>query len=136
MRLGVCVLMMVLTLLSGFERALIVAHFSANQAKLAAAFCINTDRPGLPCHGRCHLRKKLQQSDENESASAHRYPEPDVLTIVLLQLPIARSAKDVGPPLAAYLEQVYSAPYPEIIVPPPNGLQQSQTLSAEMKQLI
>ena len=40
-------------------------NYELNIDEITEAFCINTDKPELNCHGTCHLKKQLIQSDES-----------------------------------------------------------------------
>jgi len=38
-------------------------NYELNIDEITEAFCINTDKPELNCHGTCHLKKQLIQTD-------------------------------------------------------------------------
>ena len=40
-------------------------NYELNIEEITEAFCVNTDKPELNCHGTCHLKKQLIQSDES-----------------------------------------------------------------------
>lgn len=41
----------------------VLAWYEYNRDFIAAAFCINRDRPDLHCDGKCYLQKQLQKLD-------------------------------------------------------------------------
>ena len=40
-------------------------NYELNIDEITEAFCVNTDKPELNCHGTCHLKKQLIQADES-----------------------------------------------------------------------
>ncbi len=48
------VLLAVLCLLIGFQKALMLVHFKLNQASIEETLCINKNQPELQCHGSCY----------------------------------------------------------------------------------
>lgn len=63
MRRLLAYLLTVLLLLQSFGRELLVLHFKANQAELAARYCVNKARPRLHCDGRCYLARQLRRAE-------------------------------------------------------------------------
>ncbi|WP_299626344.1 hypothetical protein [uncultured Tenacibaculum sp.] len=41
-------------------------EYAINYDYIAKVLCINTDKPELSCNGKCHLKKKLQQQQEED----------------------------------------------------------------------
>lgn len=113
------VMMLLLSLLVGFQQAIIVMHFKFHQKKIEQALCINKNRPELGCHGSCFLRKQWKEVETKDSPSTTTYPRVDML----LMFPIACELKDlevvIETILPVYKERNYVEPYREIIVPPP-----------------
>ena len=40
-------------------------NYELNIEEITEAFCINTEKPELNCHGTCHLKKQLIQTDNS-----------------------------------------------------------------------
>lgn len=55
-----------------FTRVVIVFGFYVNQEEIAAALCVNKDKPAMQCHGQCHLAKQLQQQDKKDQQSPEK----------------------------------------------------------------
>lgn len=39
-------------------------HYQLNVDKITDLFCENTDKPEMNCHGTCHLKKQIIQTDQ------------------------------------------------------------------------
>lgn len=115
------IVMMALSLLIGFQQAVIVIHFKANQAIIEQTLCVNRNSPDVQCHGACYLKKQLQKTQDTGSPSISICHRVDVLpgsvieldgtcrTIVLINnTTILKAAR-------------YTEPCRKIFVPPPIG---------------
>ncbi|PKQ60837.1 hypothetical protein BZG02_17695 [Labilibaculum filiforme] len=49
-----------------FEVVLITVNFKINQ-EFFATICTNKDKPEMKCNGKCHLKKQIQQHEEDTS---------------------------------------------------------------------
>jgi|SRR5690606_5314718 len=119
MKKPVSVLLMVLSLLIGFQQAIIVMHFKLNQETIEQKFCVNKDRPELHCDGTCFLKKQLQKSESSDSAPAAMYPKVDMLPISLHRFEARNITVDISSIMPRYQEICYREPCREIFVPPP-----------------
>jgi hypothetical protein len=113
------VLMMVLSLLVGFQQAIIVMHFKLNQEAIEQAFCINKNKLELQCHGTCHLKKQLQETGNDDPASTGIYQRVDMLPISVTEFKAKNLAVEIRNNTPIYKEIRYIAPCREIFVPPP-----------------
>lgn len=109
------ILMINLTILIGFQPAIIVAHYTLHRAELAAAFCVNTSQPELQCEARCYLKKQLEKTGETDG---NVYPHVDLWvpgfpTLSLISTAIGDKSKHT------YRTDAYQSPYLTIAVPPP-----------------
>lgn len=52
------------------KRAIIIIHWSLNQAQIAATSCENKAKPSLNCNGKCHLKKALIQDDDKTNSNS------------------------------------------------------------------
>ena len=58
-----------MVLLAGTMSSFIIhAAFKYNQDYIIKALCVNRDKPKLQCHGKCYLKKQLEQ-DQNQNNS-------------------------------------------------------------------
>jgi len=119
MKQGLSVLLMMLSLLVGFQQTLIVMHFKLNQKLIEQKFCVNKDRPELHCDGRCFLKKQLQNSGSPDSATATMYPKVDMLPISIDGFEAKSPIAYIGRTVSYYVETSYREPCLEIFVPPP-----------------
>jgi hypothetical protein len=113
------VFLMVLSLLIGFQQAIIVMHFKLNQKAIEQKFCINKNKPTLQCHGTCFLRKQLKETVNPESAPVSIYQRVDMLPISIFEFKAKNRATDIQSKKPIYKETLYTEPYREIFVPPP-----------------
>jgi hypothetical protein len=65
-------LLLLAFLASTFSKAVIVVDFYANQEYIARNLCENRDKPMLHCCGRCLLRRRLAQQDNQDKNSPER----------------------------------------------------------------
>ncbi|SFD48754.1 hypothetical protein [Flavobacterium phragmitis] len=112
--------MIMLLLLVSFQQALIIVHFKLNQKSIEKEFCVNKTKPELQCHGKCHLKKELEKSDNNSDLE---------LTSISKKIDIVLNS-DIGffcslikeinsRKVLIYKETGQTEPCLEIFVPPP-----------------
>src|ERR1041385_5930046 len=63
------VVLSAMILLQSASLLLIDAGYNANQSYIAAALCLNRDKPQMHCDGKCFLKKELNNQQEKESSS-------------------------------------------------------------------
>lgn len=115
------VLMMVLSLLVGFQQAIIVMHFKLNQEAIEREFCVNKNTPELACHGTCHLKKQLQKAEDSEPVSLGSYQQVDMTPILFTKFKTRILIIELRNNIPIYKAIHYTEPYREIFVPPPIG---------------
>jgi hypothetical protein len=54
-----------------FNKGLLILDYYANTASFEKD-CVNKDKPMMHCCGRCQLKKKLQQEENNEKSAEQR----------------------------------------------------------------
>jgi len=119
MKRVVSVLLMVLSLIIGFQQAIIVMHFNLNQAAMEQKFCVNKNEPGLQCHGTCFLRKQLQKTGNSESTTISIYQKVDMLPALITKFEANDGVIEIPMKAPTYNEIQYKAPALEVFVPPP-----------------
>jgi hypothetical protein len=119
MKIVYSVLLMMLSLLIGFQQAIIIMHFKLNRDAIEQRYCINKNKPGLQCHGACHLKKQLQETENPESASISIYPKIDIFPVSIAAFEVKYSTIEMLNEIPVYKETRYMEPYREIFVPPP-----------------
>lgn len=119
MKIAFGVLLMVLSLLTGFQQAVTVVHFKLNQEVIEQKFCINKSKPALQCHGSCHLKKQLEETENSGATSIGIYPRIDMFTVSVTQWEIKNATTSIRNKTFIYKERFYTAPYIEVLVPPP-----------------
>jgi hypothetical protein len=53
-------------LLQNFSQVVIMVKYKIDQAYIASVLCENRDKPDMHCNGKCYLRKKLQQDEQQQ----------------------------------------------------------------------
>ena len=60
------ILLIFLTLSSGFTKLYLYAGYELNKNYIAAVLCENKAKPEMHCNGKCYLAKKLKQAEKSE----------------------------------------------------------------------
>ncbi len=112
--------MTILLLLVSFQQALLIVHFKLNQENIEQEFCVNKAKPELQCHGKCHLKKELEKSDNNsdlELASISK--NIDIILISEMEFTFHIIKELNSKKVLIYRETGQIEPILEIFVPPP-----------------
>ncbi|WP_313190074.1 hypothetical protein [Sphingobacterium sp.] len=112
-------ILMLLSVLIGFQQAIIVMHFKLNQEKIEKAYCENKNKPEMQCHGLCHLKKQLEDQENSETATLKNYPRVDMLVASDFEFILSNSDSEYNEVITAYQEVYYKEPSREIFIPPP-----------------
>jgi len=115
------VLMMALSLLIGFQQAVIVIHFKASQAIIEQTLCVNRNSPDVQCHGACYLKKQLQKTQHAGSPSVSIYHRVDVLSGAATEFDATRGTIVLTNTITLRKATRYTEPCRKIFVPPPIG---------------
>ena len=59
-------ILITIMLLQTFSKIWIVVSFKINQAQIAKTLCIKKEIKNNACQGKCHLKKQLDKTDEEE----------------------------------------------------------------------
>lgn len=74
--------MTLLTLLITMQQGIIFIHFKLNQKYIEANYCINKAQPELNCHGKCELKKEIQETtNDNPLGFTSIYQEIKLIKI-------------------------------------------------------
>ena len=65
---AVC-LLLVINLFRMMDKAYVFIDFKLNQDFIAEFLCINKEEPELKCHGKCHLKAQLDETEENSDTN-------------------------------------------------------------------
>lgn len=111
--------MTMLFLLVSFQHALIIVHFKLNQNTIEKEFCVNKTKPELQCHGKCHLKKELEKSDNTDLELTSIGKKIDIYlnSNFEFEIPIVKNIKVTK--AVIYREFELIEPYLEIFLPPP-----------------
>ncbi len=112
-------LLMLLSVLIGFQQAIIVMHFKLNQERIDKEFCENKNKPELQCHGLCHLKKQLEDQESSDTANVKNYPRVDMLVVADFEFIVDDSDTELCDVITGYQEVYYKEPLMEIFIPPP-----------------
>jgi hypothetical protein len=106
-------------LLQGLSRLVIVVNYQLNQEQITAFFCVNKSKSASGCHGKCYLKKQLDQADNHAIplSSLKAFLEFDLFTQPLPAFAFAtgltlREARDFYP------HPHYSSPALAVFAPP------------------
>ena len=112
--------MTILFLLVSFQQALIIVHFKLNQNAIEKEFCENKAKPELQCHGKCHLKKELQDTEKNNDLELRSISKQiDIALISNIEFTVL-TPKDINAKkVFLYKEYGQTEPCLEIFVPPP-----------------
>ena len=70
--------------LQTFSTYIIEADFFLNQSFIAKTLCINKAKPETECNGKCYLRKKLNEEQQQQSPLL-KFEKPVVFTFLVAQ---------------------------------------------------
>jgi len=111
--------MTMLFLLVSFQQALIIVHFKLNQKNIEQEFCVNKAKPELQCHGKCHLKKELEKSDNNDLELTSIGKKIDITLLSNFQFAVPILKPINSNKILTYKELDLVEPCLEIFVPPP-----------------
>lgn len=111
--------MTMLFLLVSFQEALIIVHFKLDQKNIEQEFCVNKARPELQCHGKCHLKKELEKSDQTDLEFTSIGKKIDMVLVSNIEVPALIKKAIKSSKIADYKEFGLLEPCLEIFVPPP-----------------
>ncbi len=112
--------MTILFLLVSFQQALIVVHFKLNQNAIEKEFCVNKAKPELQCHGKCHLKKELQETEKNSDLELRSISKKiDIALNTNIQFQVSLIKIITSKKVPIYKELDLLEPCLEIFVPPP-----------------
>lgn len=112
--------MIILFLLVSFQQALIIVHFKLNQQRIEQEFCINKSKPELQCHGKCHLKKDLENSENSNLALNSLEKKVDLVLTSNIDFKFKTAKKINSNSNVFYKEKERLDPFLKVFVPPPN----------------
>ena len=62
MKRTVSFILSLLILLIAFQQTLLIVHYHLNRDFIEKAYCINKDKKEMDCHGKCHLKKNIEDT--------------------------------------------------------------------------
>ncbi len=100
---------LLITMLMGIlNSSMIYLWFKINQEYIAAELCEQRDRPASSCNGKCHLQKKLAESEKNTSENPKAIPQTETLNFFL---------PPAGQTIQENRELLFTTKYPKYIHP-------------------
>jgi hypothetical protein len=62
------------------SQSIILVHYEINKKEITEKYCVNKDKPQMHCCGKCLLKKKLAEQEQQQ-----KYPSfPDIKTDIQL----------------------------------------------------
>ena len=65
----------------------VVLNFQINRAYIAKNLCENKDKPSMHCNGKCCLKKKLNQTEKQQTSNTGNSKFPTVPTLFFQSIP-------------------------------------------------
>ena len=62
------------------SKSLILVNYEINKKEITEKYCINKDKPQMHCCGKCMLKRKLAEQEEQQKSPAY----PDIKTDIQL----------------------------------------------------
>lgn len=113
------VFMTIVFLLIISQQGIVIVHFKLNQKTIEENFCINKNKPELQCHGKCHLNKELQQTQNTGLDSLIIFKKIDLLLLSNFEFRIKKITQIKNKRALSYKELNPPKPYLKIFSPPP-----------------
>ncbi|OXA93515.1 hypothetical protein [Flavobacterium hercynium] len=120
MKKAFSIIMTMLFLLVSFQQALIIVHFKLNQKAIEQEFCINKAKPELQCHGKCHVKKKLEKSETSDLELNSITKKIEVILVSNIEFSVEFSKIINIQKITIYKGLGKLEPFLEVFVPPPN----------------
>jgi len=71
------------------SQSIILVHYEINKDEITAKYCVNKDKPQMHCCGKCLLKKKLAEQQEQQKLPAFPDIKTDIqLSVVSCQLSV------------------------------------------------
>jgi hypothetical protein len=100
-------------ILMNISKLLILIHYEFNKAEITEKYCVNKDKPQMHCCGKCQLKKKLAEADEQQ-----KYPSfPDVKIDIILYSNLSDAAFMFNLNNGIFLSSMYSGKYSKGTLP-------------------
>ena len=64
MKRTVSFILSLLILLIAFQQTLLIVHYHINRDFIEKAYCVNKDKKEMDCHGKCHLKKSIEDTSK------------------------------------------------------------------------
>ena len=65
-------------LIVNMSKSIILVNYELNKAEITAKYCINKDKPMLHCCGKCLLKRKLAEQEEQQKLPAYPDNKTDI----------------------------------------------------------
>ncbi|RAW02547.1 hypothetical protein DQQ10_00045 [Pseudochryseolinea flava] len=63
----------------------VIGYFQVNKTYIAEVLCINKDKPLLSCHGKCFLKRNLNERDKTDTARALGKNKVEIPTFIVTE---------------------------------------------------
>ena len=112
----------------GFQSAgklLVLAWYQVNKTYIAQKLCENRNKPKMHCNGKCQLRKKMQQLDQESPSNSSVPVKIDKIAILEFLLPENQASLNnpfsiLKKPIIFYDKQ-YTFYYSNYLLKPPRA---------------
>ena len=113
----------------GFQsvgKLLVLAWYQVNKTYIAQKLCENRNKPKMHCNGKCQLRKKMQQLDQESPSNSSVPVKIDKIAILEFLLPENQASLNnpfsiLKKPIIFYDKQ-YTFSYSNYLLKPPRAL--------------
>jgi len=112
----------------GFQsvgKLLVLAWYQVNKTYIAQKLCENRNKPKMHCNGKCQLRKKMQQLDQESPSNSSVPVKIDKIAILEFLLPENQASLNnpfsiLKKPIIFYDKQ-YTFSYSNYLLKPPRA---------------
>ena len=112
----------------GFQsvgKLLVLAWYQVNKTYIAQKLCENRNKPKMHCNGKCQLRKKMQQLDQESPSNSSVPVKTDKIAILEFLLPENQASLNnpfsiLKKPIIFYDKQ-YTFYYSNYLLKPPRA---------------
>ena len=112
----------------GFQsvgKLLVLAWYQVNKTYIAQKLCENRNKPKMHCNGKCQLRKKMQQLEQESPSNSSVPVKIDKIAILEFLLPENQASLNnpfsiLGKPIIFYDKQ-YTFSFSNYLLKPPRA---------------
>lgn len=115
------ILFFIAVLGSTFNKGIIQLDYRMNRNYIASVLCVNRNNPSACCQGKCYMKKKLGQDEENGKQRPGNSREKYEINWFCQEDRPAASMLVESNPYSAFMNRILAAPFLSGVFHPPAG---------------